>query len=360
MEAVSLRNNIVALILLGLSTITLGQETKITPIKDPLVNSPKEELRRKLFKKPDQPSCLSIKTKPKGGLEIDAELNSFVNLILEAVSKNDPSKIQPLFHKRMNVAFEQVNTSFQRLNSVYRVPYDVSVYSLWALNTVDGTPNGLKCDDNRLTVYPLYGYPLQFGLWLQIMGQLELGRIYVSLVPANGRWNIGSFHSQQWTHDSRDFATWAEEGQKNARMGYPMAAFVKYDIASKLLHGGGFIDVAMQDEVNAVRDSIMNREQWEASVKETLKDWNVPYASTMLVTGGGGILVRLRIEKELSLEDMKKDCAAVTSKFIQLPYHNYLQGVRCSYVLPREDAKKEGILGGMFLSFAELKPKEEG
>jgi hypothetical protein len=34
--------------------------------------------------------------------------------------------------------------------------------------------------------------------------------------------------------------------------------------------------------------------------------------------------------------------------------------VRCSYVLPREDAKKEGILGGMFLSFAELKPKEEG
>jgi hypothetical protein len=192
------------------------------------------------------------------------------------------------------------------------------------------------------------------------MGQMELGRIYISLVPADGRWNIGSFHSQQWTHDSRDFATWAEEGQKNARMGYPLAAFVKYDIASKLLHGGGFIDVAMQDEVNAARDAVVTREKWQAAIKELLKDWDIPYTASMLVVDGAGILVRIRTDKEVSLEDMKKDCANVAQTFIKQPFHTALQGIRCSYVLPKEDAEKEGILGGLFVKFADLKPKEEG
>jgi hypothetical protein len=333
---------------------------KIVEKDFPGFNSPKEKLRLKLFPTPSKVSCNSIDTGPKTGSKIDSELDGFIQLILTAIRENDAKKMLPLFHKRMNVKMMQIQTSFNRLNSVYRVPFDVSIYRLWALNTVDGTPNGLSCNQDELTVYPLYGYPLQFGLWLQIMGQLELGRIYISLVPANGRWNIGSFHSQQWTHDSRDFATWDEEGQKNQRMGYPLAAYVKYDIAAKLLNGGGFIDIPMQDHIIKRRDSAITKQKWQESIKSILKEWNIAYTATMLVAGGGGVLARIRIDKEISLVDMKKDCNRLAKTLIKQPFHNYLEGVRCSYVLPRENPKKEGLLGGMFLSFSDLKPKQEG
>src|SRR5690606_13636117 len=144
------------------------------------------------------------------------------------------------------------------------------LFKLWALNTVDGSTKALHCDEGRLNLYPLYGYPLQFGVWLQIMGQKELGRIYMTIVPADGKWNVGSLNAQQWTHEGKDFATWTEEALKLSRMGHKPAAWVKFDVSAKLLDGGGFVDIEMRNEVLAARDREMSQADWEKQMRKVL------------------------------------------------------------------------------------------
>lgn len=326
---------------------------------DPKENSPKEELRLKLFKaNPAKAACAVVPTHPQQATQgLDADLDKFLKQILDALKARDDKALQPLFHPRMNVSLAAINETYSKIDSVYQAPLEFSIYRLWALNTVDGSPKGLACDDDRLTVFPQYGYPLQFGVWLQIMGQKELGRIYLSLVPADGKWNIGALHAQQWTHDSRDFASWVEDAQRVQRMGHKEAAYIKYDIAQKLLDAGGFIEMALRDDVTKARDAVMSQADWDKAVRALVKGHEVAYTSTLLVVGGGGILVRLKTDKEISGEQLKTDCRAIADEILKQPWAAYAEGVRCSFVLPREDPKQEGILGGMFLAFDGIRPK---
>ena len=329
------------------------------PVTDPAANSPKEAIRLKLFKEPQKAACAAVQIDPRGATGgMDPELDGFLKQVLTALKAKDDKALQPLFHKRLNISLQAIQETFARLDNTYGAPLDVSVYRLWALNTVDGNPAGLKCEDDRLTVSPMYGYPLQFGVWLQVMGQKELGRIYLSIVPADGHYNLGAFHAQQWTHDSKDFASWTEEAQQATHMGYKEAAYVKYDLASKLLDGGGFIDIALRDDVTKARDLVMPQAAWEKSVKTTLKDYDVVYTSTLLVVGGAGVLARIKVPAELSLETMKTTCRKAAETLAKEAWTTYVEGLRCSFLLPKDDPKADGAMGGLFVPFTEVRPKE--
>ncbi len=338
------------------TTVPAFADEVIQPVTDPKVNSPKEGLRIQLFKETaPKASCGAVQIDPRGSVGgMDQELDTFLKQVLDAIKKKDDKALQPLFHKRLNVGLGAIGETFAKLDSVYGPPFDVSIYRLWALNTVDGNPKGLTCDDDRLIVSPQYGYPLQFGAWLQIMGQKELGRIYLSIVPADGRWNIGAFHAQQWTHESKDFATWAEDGVQTERMGMKEAAYVKYDIAAKLLEGGGFLDIAMRTDIIKARDALMSQADWDKAVRTTLKDDDVVYTSTLLVVGGAGILARIRVPKEISVEDMKTNCRKSAEALLKNQWATHVEGMRCSYILPSDDPKKDSNMGGLFLSFADV------
>ncbi len=328
----------------------------VKPVTDPKQRSPKEDLRVKLFKdQAGKAACGSVQIDPKGNSGVDTELDGILKLAVEALKKKDDKALQPLFHPRLNVGLAAIQETFAKLDNTYGAPFDISVYRLWALNTVDGSPKGLTCEDDRLLVFPQYGYPLQFGVWLQIMGQRELGRIFLAIVPAEGRWNIGAFHAQQWTHDSKDFATWAEEGVQNDRMGMKEAAYIKFDIASKLLDGGGFIEIAMRDEAIKARDAVMSFATFDKSVRSALKDFDVVQTATLLVVGGSGILVRIRVPGEISVENMQKECARTAETLSRQQWAAYVEGIRCSYLLPTDDPKKDGQMGGLFIHFSDLK-----
>jgi len=336
------------------SAATFAQE--VVPIGNVPENSPRESVRKAIFTDSlEKPSCQAIEA--KAVVKFDAELDSFIKLIAKSIMERKETQLLALFHKRLNISHAAIGQVMTDMNNTYRAPFDVSVYRVWALNTVDGSTKSLDCDADRLKLYPLYGYTLQFGVWLQVMGQNELGRIYLSLVPTEDRWNIGSFHAQQWTHDSQDFATWAEEGVKNSQMGHKEAAFAKYDLAAKLLDGGGFIDIAMRDEIVNARDSVMTKDQWSASIKSAIKDWDVANVGTMLVTGGAGILVRIKIPKEISAVDVTTECLRLATAMIEHSWHAHLAGVRCNFVLPHEDPSKDGALGGVFLDFPTVRKK---
>jgi hypothetical protein len=219
---------------------------------------------------------------------------------------------------------------------------------------VDGTPQSLACHDERLSVYAQYGYPLQFGLWLQAMGSKELGRIYVSIVPVAGTWQIGGFHVQQWTHESKDALAWAADADKDQAKGLRESAFAKYDLAVKLADTGKLLELADYSGLANKRDTIESRADWEKAIIDAAKPAQVLYTATILVTGGAGILVRQKIDAEISVETMKKDCQALTQRIMDKPWSGGLVGVRCAYNLPKEDPKTDGALGGLFVAFSEV------
>ena len=90
----------------------------------------------------------------------------------------------------------------------------------------------------------------------------------------------------------KDFATWAEEAVQDERMGLKEAAYVKFDLASKLLEGGGFLDIAMRDDVDKARNAVLSQADWDKSVRTALKD--LEYRAEMR-----GLLAKAQEESEL-------------------------------------------------------------
>ena len=182
--------------------------------------------------------------------------------------------MQPLFHPRLNTSLFAVKEILAKVDTTLGGPLDVSVYRLWALNTVDGSPKGLHCDGDELTVHPHYGYALQFGIWLQIMGQKEIGRAFATIVPVGDKWYLGSFYAQQWTHASKDPIAWAQQAQRDLEKGQKEAAFVEFDVASKLLEMGKNIELELISQVNSARDQIMTKPDFLRLMTKTLSGSN--------------------------------------------------------------------------------------
>lgn len=345
---------------ISLSSPTNAEEAvTLKPVTDPKANSPREDLRTKLFQSTlSSPSCIVLSTDPRGKMvAVDPELDQFVKQVISNLKAKDEKALKPLFHKRLGIKANAIAQTLAKLDSTYGPGFDVSSYRIWALNTVDGSPKGLACENAQLTVYPQYGYPLQIVLWLQIQGSLELGRLFISVVPADGHWNIGAFNVEQWTHASKDFSMWATDAQKAAANGQKEAAYVFYDIAAKLLDGGGHLDFPAEADIAKAKDAVMTTNDWEKSIRSTLKSWDVAYMASVLVIDGAGILVRLRMAQEISVDNMKSECTKVAAELKKAPWRAELKGVRCSFLLPKESASKDGGMGGIYVDFADADKK---
>ena len=156
--------------LAGASHSALAEnDPMIRMVADARENSPKEDLRLSLFKTPTKVDCTSVKATPRGQTDIDPTLNRFLADLLEALKKKSDKDLQPLFHPRLNVSLNTLGEILARMDNTYGAPLDTSVYRLWALNTIDGTPQVLKCIDDNVQVYAQYGYPLQYRVLLQNM-----------------------------------------------------------------------------------------------------------------------------------------------------------------------------------------------
>jgi len=339
--------------------VTDSSTIRIVPLP-PEAGSPHEDLRKRLFADSvTQASCASITTGPKGNLmKVESDLDRFIANLLDSLQKRDVTNLLRFFHPRLGVRPIVIEAQLHGIERIYGKPIDWSIRDLWALNSVDGSTKGLACGPG-LNVYPLYGYPLQFGLWLQAMGPKELGRIYMGIVPANGRWNIGSFHVQQWTHSGREASSWAEEAARDVVAKEPMAAWAKFDLARKLASGGGFVELAATSEALALRDQQMTEDQWKneitTAIAASAKDREIAHVSTMLADGGVGILIRFRTNRDLALSEIKSSCAAIGKDLAARSWSNRLAGLRCSWILPKEGADKDGVLGGIYYSFASLR-----
>lgn len=324
---------------------------------NPPENSPKESFRLGIFgDNAGTAGCLPIRMVGKSaGPDVDPDLERFVRDIVSAVETRDEMKLQPLFHKRTNTSLAAILESYARMASVVGLPLNVSVYKLWALNTVDGTAKGITCGDEGVVAFPLYGYPLQFGLWLQVLGKGEIGRIYISIVPAEGRWNIGSHHFHQWTHAEKDPGSWVKEAFKAKSEGDAVGAYMRFDLAKKLLAAGKFLEIPASVDAENAREAAMTSEKFQETVRMGASKDDVPFISTLLVVDGVGLLYRLRVPGEISTNDIKSRCKAHVANVKKQPWAKSITGVRCSFLMPKELAEKEGGLGGVYIAFDDIK-----
>lgn len=330
-----------------------SQPVIVATLDDAAVNSPREDLRKKLFPNTlDVPSCQVLKVHPQGDLGgLDNKLQELIQGVMRGITKHKATDLIGWFHPRLKVGIPALEDALGKIDLMVVPPKSASLFRLWALNTVDGTVRGLDCAGDGAVVYPQYGYPLQFAAWFSVLGKAEVARVYVSIVPTE-RWNLGAFHQQQWTHAEKDPAAWAEAARADLAQGNTESAYAKFDLAAKLADGGKFLELAMQKDALAQRDAVMSRQAWEASLQALIKSEKVEYMATLLVTGGAGVLARLRVDGEISLDDMKKRCQGIVSAVGKSRWSKGLVGMRCSYLLPKEAADKEGALGGLFLAFS--------
>ena len=344
------------LVLTGLGTAGGLHAETLAPVA-PAENSPREALRQKLFGAGAAKAACQVipAVKAEQIAAVDLGLASLVATLVKGLNTADDKSLLPLFHPRMNVGLPALASTIAKLEHLIGRPFDASVFRLFAMNTVDGHPGGLACDGEQVTIWPLYGYPLQFGLWLQIAGAREIGRLYAVLVPVDGRWLIGALTTQQWTHDSKDEAAWAEQAAKAAAAGQKMAAFALYDVAAKLVGGGNYMQLARTQALSKARDQLFPAADWEREIRRLLKDEDLAYVATMLVSGGAGVFLRPRVPVELSVEAQKRRCEVMATTLAREPWTKDLAGVRCAFLLPKEDPRQDGLQGALYLPFAELK-----
>jgi hypothetical protein len=315
-----------------------------------------QDLRAKIFGESiNKPSCQIVDRGPKVNLgKLDAKLGEFGNQVLSSLVGKDEDKIGRFFHERLRAGKDFGKRIFSVLKVTYDEPWQFSIYRVFALNTVDGDKQQFNCDEG-LHVTSLYGYNLQMGFWVQVMGENELGRIFFIAVPKGDTWKIGGFHVQQWTYQGKDFQQWFLAGTAALDAKQTLQAYMGFDIAQKMLFGGDFLDYEAKPELLKARDIAMPKDELKLKMQALFPKRDMVYVGTVMPKDGPGWLIRERLDKEIPLEQLTSRCLSIGKTLIS---NKWLVegngGVNCNFLLPREDPEAQGKLGGFYFSLADI------
>ena len=170
--------------------------------------------------------------------EVDPPVNKLIAAILAAIKQEGHKALHALLHPRLQRSNIDLGAFFTRLRFIYRAPWTLNVTRLWELRPAQSVAE-LHCVADTLYLKPLYGYELQYFLWLSVVGKKELGRIIVPLVKRRDKWVIGALHTRQWTHLGLDFNDWLGKAMQTQQE--PMQAWALFDITQKLLQDSPFM-----------------------------------------------------------------------------------------------------------------------
>ena len=330
-----------------------GKETKPSALSE----ADLEKVRLQIFAEgAKSPSCKIISRGPGVKLEsIDASLQLFTSNLLDALKNTKEEQLETFFHPRLKGAGNIGRRLFATLRNRYATPWDFSVSRVFALYTVSGEKLVLPCPDDNIAITALYGYPIQFGIVFSMMAQNELSRIFALVVPRQGVWYVGGFHIQQWTFMSKDFEAWANEGIEAMKSGDNTNAYLKFDIAQKMLFGGDFLSYPIKEKILESRAAAMSKEGFLDKIKQTSKNSALVYAGTALLNDGPGILIRERLTKDVTTPEIKEACTKSAKAMLDAgTIKPDMGGVQCDFIYPGENPKKQGQVGGFYLSHKQI------
>jgi hypothetical protein len=311
-----------------------------------------EEYRKRLFEKTlNQPSCLILtKGLSSNRLNDVPEVSAIIQNLTEVFDSKDATKLKNLFHPRLKMSGSRAAQLLSEVESSYgdKGKINLSLFRVYALNTVSGEPANIDCPEDKLSLGTHYGFPVQFGAWFQLIGRRELGRLYITLVPGEKSWHVSAWHLQQWTHATRDAEAWVTDALNDSSKNLKPSAYAKLDIAYKLLDGGKFVYLQLRSDIKATRDSILPGEgAWLNVIKQALPQEPLTYAGTYLAPNGAGVLIRLAIDKEPNLESKQKACNDLSARILSSPWAKPLAGVHCDFAQRGAPANLRGAYGGI-------------
>ncbi len=320
--------------------------------------SPREDIRKKIFPEgtPDK-ACKIISKDPSGVVEVDPGLTNALQSLIKGINSSDDKALLPLFHPQIKVKSAQVKVALISIQKISGSKPDATLFRAYGINNISGDSGAVHCAEDGLLLHPLYGHPLQAGVWIQAMGQDEVTRVYVILIPSKEKWLIGAWHVQQWTHAGKDYTAWREEAEGLASRKEDLAAWLYFDITTKLMDGGKFIIFPVAEDIAAERAKVLNGKVILDLFAAKLPGEKLVYASSLFSRKGASILLRFGIPGEWSANAIMEHCRAKYKHLSQESWMKSVAGIRCDYVLPKESTQKEGALGGIFVDQASLGAK---
>lgn len=326
-----------------------GYEFKKVPDTTPH-NSPREELRKSLFSKDlDSPSCKKL-TYGNDDSKPWREVNKFVENLLVALKGGDAKQFKEMFHERLKVTRSFAEELLSKLNFRFKAGQKISVYKIWALNSPEGKPSPIKCDEDFLSLQPAYGYPLQFFVWLQVLGQKEVGRVLVNVVPVKDQWYLGYYFSQQWTHNGKDYESWVKDARDSLAEKKFLPAYAQLDVAKKLTKTNSYIKLEVEKDIETVQGQIMSEAEWQSEIAKSFRPaFNVVTVGTMFAQNGMGLYLGIGIEKEMTTDKTKETCIQAGRVADLNSWFGSFSALHCSFFLPGEKPEEEGALGGLTL-----------
>lgn len=335
-----------------LSLLTIG-------LTQPVHAETTEELTKLLFQSaPTTPQCLTLSRGPKITLTQSVPgFEAFLKPLYEQLTTGKTSGFERFFHPNLRVGSKIGEKVQAILKQTYDEPLQFSVARIWAFYAPQGDKMAIACPDDEVQVTVRYGYPVQFGVWLQVMGQNELGRIFMAISPRQDQFYITGWHFQQWTQQGQDASAWIATAQDALAKGDTVKGHMAFDIAQKLLWGGEFIDYPVKEKILAERDRSVSKDQWVQLARKSLGEQSIIYIGTIMARDGAGILLREQLAKDLSTPDIQKRCLLQARKLKASGWLSFNGGLRCEYVLPGESTEKEGRLGGIYLNRNDIDKK---
>ena len=339
-----------------------SNQDNLTPIIEKVFSKvPEKKKCVKIRKKSTQQTGEQNENRSKATYDyVDPALEKILSTLKKSIETNDHYAIQKLFHPRLAVSTGALKQIYIKIETNIGKKVEANIERVWALYTKDGSSEDIECENDELFISPQYGYDFQYGVWVSILGAKELGKIFLSLVPTNNHLYIGAFHFQIWTHMKKDYIGWIKDADIDYKEKNLISAFIKYDLAKKLIFGKSFYRLKSESEIDKFIDENLNRKVWEQLLVDSLPSDTLIHATSILASKGAGLMLRFSLDKELSSYDIKEHCKKVFRTLDKQQWFKKLHGVRCGYNLPQESNHlKDGVLGSIFIDKTDAysKPK---
>lgn len=320
--------------------------------------SPREDFRKKIFAESmTKRACKVISKNPSGAVTDNPALTNTLQKLLDAMNKNSPADLVPLFHPQLKVRTKQVAAALTSISRISGKNVQSSLFRAYALNNPDGDPQPTECPEDGLMIRPLYGHRVQVAVWIQAQGADEVSRVYADLVPTKDAWLIGAWNVQQWTHAGQDYNEWRARAQKMLEGKQLVASWIFYDIAMKLLDGGKFLNFPVEKDIRNEQTKVLGGKSLMEVVAPKFPSEKLVYVSSLFSRHGAALLLRFGLENEWSANAIREHCRTKFRYLLNDGLARNLAGIRCDYVLPKESPSKEGVLGGIFVDQDSLKAK---
>jgi hypothetical protein len=328
----------------------------------PLTESSLSQLQLKMFPGSSKtPSCKVLSRGPKARLEeIDPALNDFTERLLKTLKDKDEDELGRYFHPRVRKQKDRISIGtklFATLRGRYEEPWDFSIFRVFALSLPEADKPVIPCTEDSVNITALYGYPLEFGVWIQMMSPNELSRIFMIVVPhvKEGKWYVGGLHIQQWSFQGKDYESWAKEGIAAIEAKDDITAFARFDVAQKMLFGGDFLEFPIKNEILGSRNQSILKEDVLKKAVAITGNPNIVYIGTALNPSGLAFLVREKIVKDLSTNEMREACKRSGKAMLDAGWLKHeINGINCDFIYPNNNPKQQGEIGGFYYSKREL------